>query len=53
MKYNVGKPFYLSEDVLVDDEVKELKEKHKEFIELFVSWIEERQDSPTFSTTRD
>ena len=53
MKYNVGKPFYLAEDALVDDEVKELKEKNQEYIDLFVSWVEERQDSPTFSTTKD
>ena len=53
MKYNVGKPFYLNEEELVDDEVKELKKKHEEFIELFVSWVEERQGSFTFSTPKE
>ena len=52
-KYNIGKPFYLNTDELVDDEVKELKEKHTEYIELFVSWVEERQGSFTFSTSKE
>ena len=37
----------------MDDEVKELKEKHQEFVELFVSWVEERQSSFTFSTGKE
>lgn len=52
-KYNVGKPFYLSQADLTDDEVDEISNQTKEMLDMFKQWILERQDSQTFSTTKD
>lgn len=51
VKFNMGKPFYLNPENLKDEELDKLKEDLEEKIDVFVEWIEERQDSPTFSTT--
>lgn len=52
-KINVGTPFYLNKEDFKDEALDELREKHEKLIETFIKWIEERQDSHTFSTTKE
>ena len=44
VSYNIAKPFYLDESRFDNEEINSLNERHKEMIEMFISWIEERRD---------
>ena len=52
-KLNIGKPFFLNQEVLKDEELEKMQERHGELIETFVSWIEERSESQTFSVSKE
>lgn len=51
-KVNVGKPFYLSENALKDEELEKVKEELEEVREEIVGWIKERQGSNQFSKSK-
>lgn len=51
-KVNVGKPFYLSENALKDEELEKVKEEMEEIREEVIEWIHERQGNNSFSKSK-
>jgi hypothetical protein len=52
-KVNIGKPFYLSEDSLKDEEMENIGKELEELKEKIIDLIKERQSQNTFSLPKE
>lgn len=52
-KVNIGKPFYLSEDSLKDEEMENIGKELEELKEKIIDLIKERQSQSTFSLPKE